>query len=154
MHDVNRAASSMKTFWNMKNKPFSFSKKTWLVMMMHINFFFEFQNLSELGFPGYICAWIREFSLSPRFSDISTIFPKIFPDFPKIQVCVNFQKNLRECVNCEKNNCVIAWIFLFFFLCMFSLKMKWLVFHISKCFHWRSGPVYTNQVSLDLFSSQ
>ena len=48
-----------------------------------------------------IFAWICEFSLSPR-SNISPIFPKIFPDFPKNRVCVNFQKNFRECVNCEK----------------------------------------------------
>ena len=80
----------------------------------------NWKNLRERENPLIDCvnAWMRESALFfcvdtwifpfPQFSNIfpnfqifSPIF-KYFPDFSE-KVRMNFQKNLRECVNCEKN---------------------------------------------------
>ena len=74
----------------------------------------------------------------PESESGKQIFPNLFK---------NIQNNQKQHQNPRKS------LFVSLSTTMFSWKMKWLVFHISKMFLLKKRPIYTNkQVGLGLFS--
>ena len=112
--------------WKLKKNCVNALIEKTCVVNVKIHFLIVWMRESALFFC--VNTWIFPFTaIFKYFPD----FSKNFPDFPKNRACVNFEKNLRECVNCEEK---FAW--------MHEIWVRWGVSLCTLC--WMTSHLRSN----------